>query len=77
MMNLSVGGKMMTFMCDSGVCRTAIKRCEMPIGLKLSACVLNIKSASGHEIPEPFTEPVITQDPKTGKQCNQEKILFQ
>ena len=70
-LTLIMAGKTITFLCDSGACRTVLREQDMTSTVRLSGERVVVRSASGHLETEPYTDPIVFEDPQTGKtaQC--------
>lgn len=71
-LQLFVNGKSLTFLCDTGACRTTCNR-EVP-GLKPGTDVVTVRAANGQLTQVSVAEPVWIRDPE-GESC-QMPILY-
>lgn len=70
---LSVNGKLITFLCDSGACRTTCK--ELIPNSRHDGQQIVVRSASGKLTEVPESEPVWLRDPE-GLSCKMSVLLF-
>lgn len=73
--SLIVNGKRMTFLCDSGACKTVIIKDEEPPGTLYSKNSITVKSATGHTNVEFLTKPLKFQEPISNVCCEEQVLV--
>lgn len=61
---LTVQGKQISFLCDTGACKTLIHPQDLPEGIKKEGTIF-VKSASGLICEEDVSEKLLVEDPQT------------
>ena len=68
LVTLLVNNYKLRFLCDTGACRTIIRKDEGGSRLPLQyGKGMKVRSATGHIVTEPLSRPVSITDPKTNK----------
>lgn len=65
-LTLTVMGERITFLCDTGACRTAICADEAPKGIKSHGKQIIVRSASGHQFMERLSDPITLKHESSG-----------
>lgn len=65
-LTLTVMGKIIKFLCDTGACRTAICADDAPPRIQSNGEKIIVRSASGHQFMERLSAPVILKHESSG-----------
>lgn len=69
-LTLTVLGKKIKLVCDTGACRTAICIADKPEGVRANGEKIMVRSASGHQFMERLSAPLVLRHEKSkGEAC--------